>query len=241
MLNLARLPVEGARWRTGVLSLAALLACACADARTAGLGGASTSFAVLTIIAALLSVSGGSMSEASGVWGYPALALLVASGWLAWRVRSRLIAFALPRWHRVDAALATRCDAPAAHGWHSQRVLAAVNPHFVRMQAAWDVADLATLQALTTPSMFEEIVGQLGARGQSPNRTDVLTVEVELLRVEQVGSMLLASVQFSGVLREASEGGAVPFRELWMLTHALDDAADAAGGAWRLARQQALW
>ena len=244
MLSIARLPVEGARWRVGAVSLAALLACACADARTAGLAGASTSFALLTIIAALLSVSGWPMPEASGVWGYPALALLAASGWLAWRVRSRLIAFATPRWSRVDAARAPRPDVQAAHGWHSQRVLAAVNPYFVRMQAAWDVADLATLRALTTASMFDEIVGQLGARGQAPNRTDVLTVEAELLRIEQVGSMLLASVQFSGILREASEGGAVPFRELWMLTHSLDDiadAADGAGGAWRLARQQALW
>ncbi len=234
MLSLvARQPVGGAGWRAGAVSVAALLACASADARTAGLAGATSSLALLTILAALLSVSGWTMPEASGLWGYPALVLLAASGWFAWRMRSRLIAFAMPRWSRVDAA--------PCHGWSSRRVLAAVNPCFVRLQAAWDVADLAALRALTTPSMFDEIVGQLGARGHAPNRTDVLTVQAELLRIEQVGSVLLASVQFSGILREAADGGAVPFRELWMLTHALDDATDVAGGAWRLARQQALW
>ena len=218
------------------MSVAALLACvsASADARTAGLAGATTSLALLTIVAAMSALSGWTLPEASGgLWAYPVLMLLAASGWLAWRMRSRLIAFAMPRWSRVDAA--------PGHGWNSQRVLAAVNPCFVRLQAAWDVADLATLRALTTPSMYDEIVGQLGARGHAPNRTDVLTVQAELLRIEQVGSVLLASVQFSGMLREAAEGGAVPFRELWMLTHALDDATDVAGGAWRLARQQALW
>ena len=236
MLSFARLPVHGAPWRAGAVSVAALLACACADARTAGLAGATTSLALLTIVAALLALPAWPMPEASAVWGYAAFALLAASGWLAWRMRSRVIALAMPRWSRVDAAAA-----PLPHGWNPQRVLAAVNPCFVRMQAAWDVADLPTLRALTMPSMFDEIVGQLGARGAAPNRTDVLTVHAELLRVEQVGSMLLASVQFSGMLREASEGGAVPFRELWMLVHALDDAAEASGDGWRLARQQALW
>ena len=239
MLSCAALPVERAGWCAGAVSLAALLACASVEARTAGLAGATTTLALLTIVGALLSSSGWSLPEASGLWAYPALALLVGSGWLAWRLRSRLIAFALPRWSRVDAAPQALPDRVA--GWDSPRVLAAVNPCFVRMQAAWDVADLATLRALTTASMYDEIVGQLGARGHAPNRTDVLTVQAELLRIEQVGSVLLASVQFSGILREAAEGGAVPFRELWMLTHALDDADDAAGGAWRLARQQALW
>ncbi len=236
MLSLARQPAAGAGWRVGVVSVAALLACASADARTAGLAGASTSIALLAIVAALLSLSGWPLSQAPDGWVYPALALLAGSGWLAWRLRSRLIAFALPRWRRVDAASAT-----ALHGWDPQRVQAAATPCFVRLQAAWDLADLAALRALTTPSMFDEIVGELGLRGHAPNRTDVLTVEAEVLRVEQVGSVLLASVQFSGLMREACDGGALPFKELWMLTHALDDAVDATEGAWRLARQHTLW
>ena len=45
----------------------------------------------------------------------------------------------------------------------------------------------------------------------------------------------LASVEFSGLIRESAEKGAVPFRELWMLAAAKDGAP-----SWRLARQQAL-
>ena len=217
----------------GAVSLGVLVACASAEARTAGLAGASTSLALLAIVAALIAAPGWPLPEASAAWGYPGLALVAASGWLLWRMRSRMVVLMLPRWSRAD----TRAGVRAAGGWDAHSVLAAVNPHFVRLQAAWDVADLATLRALTTPAMYEEIAGQLGQRGEAPNRTDVLTVEAELLRVEQVGRLLLASVQYTGMLRETSERGAVPFKELWMLAYSPDDAA----AGWRLARQQALW
>ena len=47
--------------------------------------------------------------------------------------------------------------------------------------------------------------------------------------------MYVVSVEFSGLLRESAEAGAVPFRELWLLTQSKREAA-----AWRLARHQAL-
>jgi predicted lipid-binding transport protein (Tim44 family) len=46
----------------------------------------------------------------------------------------------------------------------------------------------------------------------------------------------LASVEFSGFIRESAEHGAVPFRELWMLARTKDEASP-----WRLARQQSLF
>lgn len=226
--------------RRGAVSLGVLLVCAGADARTAGLAGASTSFALLALLAAVMAAPGWTSPVPSLGWGLPGLTLLVASAWLAWRCGPRWMALGLARWSRpAGAETGNRAHAGAGpvDGFDPQSVLAAVNPHFVRLQAAWDVADLATLRAMTTPPMFEQIAGQLDQRGLAPNRTDVLTVQAQLLRVEQVGPLVLASVQYSGMLREASEHGAVPFRELWMLAYSPDE-ADA---GWRLAGQQALW
>ena len=53
-----------------------------------------------------------------------------------------------------------------------------------------------------------------------------------LLGFEAVGSAYLASVEFSGIIRECDDAGAVPFRELWMLARPQLEAE-----GWRLARQ----
>ena len=240
MLSRATGRLTGRGVGRGAVSLGVLLVCAGADARTAGLAGASTSFALLAVLAAVMAAPGWPSPVPALGWGLPLLTLLVAGAWFAWRCGPRWRALGLARWSRPDGALtADRAHAGArpVDGFDPQAVLAAVNPHFVRLQAAWDVADLATLRAMTTPPMFEQIAGQLDQRGLAPNRTDVLTVQAQLLRVEQVGPLVLASVQYSGMLREAAEHGAVPFRELWMLAYSPDE-ADA---GWRLAGQQALW
>ena len=118
----------------------------------------------------------------------------------------------------------------------SAQVLDAVRARFLRLQAAWDAGDVQAMRHLTTPDMLEQLLPVLGSRGSGPNRTDVITLHAELIGVEEIGSSYLASVEFSGLIRESSEQGAVPFRELWMLC------SDTGGSlSWRLARQQALF
>ena len=102
-------------------------------------------------------------------------------------------------------------------------------------QAAWDAGDVQALGHLTTPDMLQELLLVLGNRVGGPSRTDVITLHATLLDVEELGAAWLASVEFSGLIRESAEQGAVPFRELWMLAAAKDGAP-----SWRLARQQAL-
>lgn len=114
-------------------------------------------------------------------------------------------------------------------------VLEAARSRFLRLQAAWDAGDVHTLGQLTTPDMLEELLPVLGSRIGAASRTDVVTLHATLLDVEEFGAAWLASVEFSGLIRESAEEGAVPFRELWMLAAAKDGAP-----SWRLARQQAL-
>jgi hypothetical protein len=94
--------------------------------------------------------------------------------------------------------------------------------------------DLDALRRLTTESMFDELAAQLPHRGAEPNRTDVLSVEAHLISHEAVGPLELASIEFSGMVRESAELGAMPFREVWMLARQQPESS------WRLARQQAL-
>lgn len=115
-------------------------------------------------------------------------------------------------------------------------VIACAMHDFVRLQVAWDAHDIVTLRHMTLPEMLDELLGVLAAQeSNAPRRTDVLTLHADLLACDAVGADYLASIEFSGLIRESPESGAAPFRELWMLTRSAGDAP-----GWRLARQQSL-
>ncbi len=128
-----------------------------------------------------------------------------------------------------------RRDPSATPSVNGAEVLEAARSRFIRLQAAWDAGDVHALGHLTTPDMLQELLPVLRNRVGGPSRTDVITLHATLLGVEELGAAWLASVEFSGLIRESAEQGAVPFRELWMLAAAKDGAP-----SWRLARQQAL-
>jgi predicted lipid-binding transport protein (Tim44 family) len=134
------------------------------------------------------------------------------------------------------AARATRAAGLHPPALDGAEVLEAARARFLRLQAAWDAGDVQALGHLTTPAMLEELLPVLTTRGGGPSRTDVITLHAELLGLEELGAAYLASVEFSGLIRESAEQGAVPFRELWMLACEKDGSP-----SWRLARQQALF
>jgi predicted lipid-binding transport protein (Tim44 family) len=90
--------------------------------------------------------------------------------------------------------------------------------HFIRMQAAWDRADINDIREFTTPEMFAELKMQLIERGASPNRTDVVSLDAEMLGVETNSIEHVASVRFHGMIREADHAPTEPFSEVWILT-----------------------
>jgi predicted lipid-binding transport protein (Tim44 family) len=127
---------------------------------------------------------------------------------------------------------------PARRHWpiDAGQVLEAARARFLGLQAAWDAGDVQALGHLTTPDMLQELLQVLTTRASDATRTDVVTLHAELLDIEELGAAWLASVEFSGLIRESAERGAVPFRELWMLAATKEGAP-----SWRLARQQALF
>ena len=107
--------------------------------------------------------------------------------------------------------------------------------YFIRLQAAWDKADVNDIREFTTPEMFAELRMQIQERGASANHTDVVTLDAQLLGIENSGNEHLASVKFSGMIRESLDAQAEPFAEVWNLTKPV-----AGQGGWTLAGIQQL-
>ncbi len=107
-------------------------------------------------------------------------------------------------------------------GFDAEGFLAAAKRNFVTLQDAWDQSDMATLRSMMTDGMAGEIRSQLAEReshtaGQ-PNKTDVVMLEAQLLGIEDLGDDYMASVEFSGMIREQPSAGPSPFREVWNMT-----------------------
>ncbi|MFJ2992536.1 Tim44 domain-containing protein [Pandoraea sp. NPDC087047] len=120
-------------------------------------------------------------------------------------------------------------------GFDAEGFLRSAKVYFNRLQAAWDKGDQADINEFTTPQMFAEIKMDLEERGKSTNRTDVVQLDAELLGIEQSTSEYMASVRFSGLIREAEGAPAEPFNEVWNLTKPV-----AGNGGWVLAGIQQL-
>jgi predicted lipid-binding transport protein (Tim44 family) len=114
----------------------------------------------------------------------------------------------------------------------------------VNLQAAWDKGDLTSLNSMLTEEMMAEIKTQIAERdAASPagtvHRTEVISVEAQLLGIEELpaginAARYMASVEFSGVIREEIGLAPEPFKEVWNLTKPV------AGGGWLVAGIQAL-
>ncbi|QTN23949.1 Tim44 domain-containing protein [Rhizobacter sp. AJA081-3] len=220
--NSLRLPFAG------VLLLAALWVLP-REASAAALTGLSTSLGLAGSLLAVLALQGGSPGHAAALLGTAMLLLLLL---VAARRSHTGFARVLPRWLQRRAGRPMLARAVRSEG--ERQLLGMARAQFLELQSAWDRGDLDALRQLTTESMFDELAAQLPHRGAEPNRTDVLSVEAHLISHEAVGPMELASIEFSGMVRESAELGAMPFREVWMLARQQPESG------WRLARQQAL-
>jgi predicted lipid-binding transport protein (Tim44 family) len=116
--------------------------------------------------------------------------------------------------------------------------LTAAKRNFVTLQDAWDRSDIASLRAMMTDSMLGEIQSQLAERethtGGSANKTEVVMLDANLLGIEDLGQGYMASVEFTGMIREDQSSGPSAFREVWNMTKTKS------GGGWLVAGVQAL-
>ena len=116
---------------------------------------------------------------------------------------------------------ASSAPAPAAAnipaGFDSEGFLRIAKLNFVRLQAANDAKNMDDIREFVAPEMFAEFQMEMNERGNAPQQTDVVTLNAELLEVVTEGNRHVASVHFSGMIREAAGTAAVPFNEVWNL------------------------
>ncbi len=139
----------------------------------------------------------------------------------------------------IGSALAGSQSWGVPAGFDVQGFLGAAKANFVTLQAAWDKSDIASLRAMMTDEMLGEIRTQLMEReahtGGPVNHTDVVMIDAKLLGIEDIGSDYMASVEFSGMIREDPSAGPSPFREVWNMTK-----PKSGNSGWLVAGVQAL-
>jgi predicted lipid-binding transport protein (Tim44 family) len=140
---------------------------------------------------------------------------------------------------QIGSALAGSQTWGIPAGFDADGFVAAAKRNFVTLQDAWDRADIATLRSMMTDEMLGEIKSQLAERQQQddglPSRTEVVMLEASLLGIEDLGTDYMASVEFSGMIREQPSAGPTSFREAWNMTK-----PKSGSSGWLVAGVQAL-
>ena len=103
-----------------------------------------------------------------------------------------------------------------------ENFLRSAKTSFIRLQAANDRKDLNDIREYTTPEMFAEISMQMQERDDAPQQTDVIAINGELLEAVEEGDLAIASVRFTGQLRE-NNGTPESVDEIWHVQKNLRD------------------
>ncbi|MEJ8839287.1 Tim44 domain-containing protein [Ramlibacter sp. AN1133] len=124
-------------------------------------------------------------------------------------------------------------------GFDADGFLQAAKRNFTTLQSAWDRGDMSTLRSMMTDEMLAEVRKQMADREREPQaasqRTEVEMLEAQLLGIEELATEYMASVEFSGMIREEPSAGPAPFREVWNMVKPKDGTA-----GWLVAGVQAL-
>ncbi len=95
--------------------------------------------------------------------------------------------------------------------------------HFIRLQAAYDTADLQDIREYTTPEIFAEISMQIQERGNEPQKTEVTMLNADVIDVVTEADFITVSVRFHGLIREAVNAPAEAFNEIWHIQKPAND------------------
>ena len=110
---------------------------------------------------------------------------------------------------------------PFPPGFNPEPFLQQAKLQFRRLQTAYDEADRTVLSDVMTPQMFNEVSRELDARGTHVP-TEVVKLDADVLDVVTEGRQHVASVRFTGLMREDGASQPTPFVEVWNLVKPVD-------------------
>ena len=113
-------------------------------------------------------------------------------------------------------------------GFDVDGFLAQAKANFVTMQDAWDRSDTSSLRQMMTDSMLTEIKAQIAERDAASSvgqmsMTEVVSLEAKLLGIEESQDGYLASIEFTGMIREESNALPESFKEIWNMSRSKHD------------------
>lgn len=121
-----------------------------------------------------------------------------------------------------SVATTTAADVPTPvvlpEGFNAEQFLHHARLNFVRLQRANDTRDSSTLAEMLTPSMMDEVKTLwLSEPANTTGQTEVVSLNAEMLAVVTEGLLYIASVRFTGMIREDGAATAEAFNEIWHL------------------------
>ena len=90
--------------------------------------------------------------------------------------------------------------------------------NFIRLQAANDTRNLDDIREYTTPELFAEIKMNWMDQVSGSQKTDVVSLNAEVLDVTEEAARYIVSVRFTGLLREEANAAPEAIDEIWHLT-----------------------
>lgn len=113
----------------------------------------------------------------------------------------------------APAAMQTSSTRPA--WFEDEPFLREAKKQFLRLQDANDRGDINDIHEYVTPEMYAEISMQIRERNGQVNKTEVVTLNAEIADVVTEGDLVIASVRYSGMIREEANAPAAAFSEIW--------------------------
>lgn len=107
-------------------------------------------------------------------------------------------------------------------GFNEQAFVAEAKNHYITLQKAWDDNNFDEILDYVSPELYNLLVTERASYGNDKPRTEVVSLMVEIVRGEYVGSIASISLQFSGWIKEGDQTSET--NEIWHLEKNMSDA-----------------
>ncbi|TDO99516.1 Tim44 domain-containing protein [Marinomonas balearica] len=122
-----------------------------------------------------------------------------------------------------NASFGGQPDIQLPPGFNEQAFVAEAKNHYIDLQKAWDDNNFETIQEYVSPDLYNMLKEERAALGADKPKTDVVSLMVDLVRGEFIGSTASISLQFSGWIKEGGETSET--KEIWHLEKNMSDAS----------------
>lgn len=101
-------------------------------------------------------------------------------------------------------------------GFDMTAFLAGAREHYRTLQDAWNKNDLAKIQEYVSPELYNELRAERAALTDEQH-TEVMFIDAELVRADQIGNRAEVSIKFTGRYRDSVENVEEDIQDIWHL------------------------